>query len=120
MKTFICWLIACASEIIMGLEFFAIVIIKSNNLIIKDMSSNKEASDYFFIFSCLATLIFAIFIMIYTYRNIDEVISRQFKWKNSRVSTFDYRLKYSLSRGILALPVGVMLFYAIWLLFNFQ
>lgn len=120
MKTFICWLIACASEIIMGLELFAIVIIKSNNLIIKDMSSNQKASDYFLIFSCLATLIFAIFITIYTYRNIDEVISRQFKWKNSRVSAFNYRLKYSLNCGILALPVGAMLFYAIWLLFNFQ
>lgn len=120
MKTFICWLIASAAEIIIGLEFFAIVIIKSKNLIIKDLSSNKELLDDFFIFSCIATLIFAIFIIIYTYRNIEEVISRQFKWRNSRVSTFDYRLKYSLGRGGMALLIGGLLFYAIYLLFNLQ
>lgn len=120
MKTFICWLIACASEIIIGIEILSIVIIRSNNLVIKDMSSNEEASVYFFLFSCLATLIFAICIIIYTYRNIEEVISRQFKWRNSKVSAFDYRLKYSFSRGVLALPIGGLLFYAIGLLFNFQ
>lgn len=120
MKTFLCWLIGFASEIIIVLEILAIVLINMHNVSIADFSSNESASSTFFIAACIASLIFAIFVIVFTYRNIEEVISRQFKWRNSRASSFDYRLKYSLGRGLMAILISGIFFYGLGVLLNIQ
>jgi hypothetical protein len=39
----------------------------------------------------------------FTYRNIDEILSRSARWRTSNVKKFDIRLKYSINRSLDAL-----------------
>ena len=39
---------------------------------------------------------------IYTFKNFDEVTSRRMLWRNSNVSLFDTRLRYTINRFLLA------------------
>lgn len=43
-------------------------------------------------------LIFSTIVAVYTYNNFSEVVSRRMIWRNSNVSMFNERLKYSINR----------------------
>ncbi|MDR0982490.1 MAG: hypothetical protein LBM07_04515 [Culturomica sp.] len=42
--------------------------------------------------------VISVFVAVYTYINIDEVLSRRMLWRNSNVSIFEYSLLYTLDR----------------------
>lgn len=54
--------------------------------------------------------------MIYTYKNFEEVVSQQFKYRNSNVEKFDYRLKYSWDRFRVTFLICVLATYIIGIL----
>ena len=55
------------------------------------------------------------FIAVYTYINIDEVLSRRMLWRNSNVSIFEYSLLYTLDRFCnISLSIVVCTFW-LWL-----
>lgn len=94
MKTFNCWLIANVLPYVVAIScYFAIggLGLRMNCF---------SFWDYFVVFGCGG--IFSIIVMIYTYCNIEEVLSCRFIWGNSNVSIFSFSLIYTLRKGILA------------------
>lgn len=120
MKTFICWLIARAPETIIVLEILVMAIVKEKHIIISDKLSIQESALDYLLVAVIGCVLFPLMIMIYTYRNIDEVISKQFKWRNSKVDSFHYRLSYSWNRCQMSFVVCLLFFYILSLLFKFQ
>lgn len=59
--------------------------------------------------------IFSIIVMIYTYCNIEEVLSCRFIWGNSNVSIFSFSLIYTLRKGILAFLLPGAIYFSIFL-----
>lgn len=53
--------------------------------------------------------------MIYTYCNIEEVLSCRFIWGNSNVSIFSFSLIYTLRKGILAFLLPGAIYFSIFL-----
>ena len=85
MKTFNCWLIANVLPYVVAIScYFAIggLGLRMNCF---------SFWDYFVVFGCGG--IFSIIVMIYTYCNIEEVLSCRFIWGNSNVSIFSFSLR---------------------------
>ena len=107
MKTFNCWLIANVLPYVVAIScYFAIggLGLRMNCF---------SFWDYFVVFGCGG--IFSIIVMIYTYCNIEEVLSCRFIWGNSNVSIFSFSLIYTLRKGILAFLLPGAIYFSIFL-----
>ena len=107
MKTFNCWLIANVLPYVVAIScYFAIggLGLRMNCF---------SFWDYFVVFGCGG--IFSIIVMIYTYCNIEEVLSCRFIWGNSNVSIFSFSLIYTLRKGILAFLLPGAIYFSILL-----
>ena len=107
MKTFNCWLIANVLSYVVAIScYFAIggLGLRMNCF---------SFWDYFVVFGCGG--IFSIIVMIYTYCNIEEVLSCRFIWGNSNVSIFSFSLIYTLRKGILAFLLPGAIYFSILL-----
>lgn len=101
MKTFWCWFLANFPSVFIILGIFFGAYIGENNIVIADILSDNSIATIYFIVSAIFSFLLSLGVTVYVYRNIDEVISRRFKWGNSNVGKFDFRLKYSLRQGAL-------------------
>lgn len=99
MKTIFCWIIANLEGFIAIILFYVMVCAAFQvNPINQDIQISQTALINLLIGSLILAFIFAIITAIFTYRNFDEVISRQFRWRNSNVELFSAQLKYTFSR----------------------
>ncbi len=95
MKTFLCWLISRSPKTILFIEVLIILFLNEEHIVISNVLSDKSVMLKFLLSAGILSIIFPLLIMIYTYKNFEEVVSQQFKYRNSNVEKFDYRLKYS-------------------------
>jgi hypothetical protein len=105
MKTFNCWLIANILPYAVIISFF---------LSMPGLESRINSFsfwDYFVVFGCGG--IFSIIVMIYTYCNIDEILSCRFIWGNSNVSIFSFSLIYTFRKGVLAFLLPGAIYFSI-------
>ena len=107
MKTFNCWLIANVLPYVVAISCY--IAIGCIGLRMNCFSF----WDYFVVFGCGG--IFSIIVMIYTYCNIEEVLSCRFIWGNSNVSIFSFSLIYTLRKGILAFLLPGAIYFSIFL-----
>lgn len=110
MKTFLCWLIANFHMPIIVCGIFAGAYIGEKNIIISDILADKDALKSYYILSAIFTTLISILVVVFTYKNINEIISRRFRWGNSNVKFMDFKFKYSLKQGILCFIALSILF----------
>lgn len=106
MKTFNCWLIANVLPYVVAIScYFAIG------------GLGLRMNCFLFGIICSIWLwgYFSIIVMIYTYCNIEEVLSCRFIWGNSNVSIFSFSLIYTLRKGILAFLLPGAIYFSILL-----
>jgi len=102
-STIKCWLIANL-ETLGGISFLFFLFacsIYGNSHTKMVQPTNGNIPTFYWIIIGITTLIsiyFSILVAIFTYRNFEEVVDRRMLWRNSNVSMFHARLKYSLSR----------------------
>jgi len=97
-ETLKCWLIANVESIS---TIFVISIILRYKSYEKTLPNGIEisTSNWYLIGALiLLGLIFSTIVAVFTYNNFREVVSRQMIWRNSNVSMFNERLKYSINR----------------------
>ena len=93
-------------ESVGGIAFMAIGIICIKALIMvcyfKDCTINYLPYVALFVDSVatIYSIVLGIRIGKWTYANIDEVIPRRAKWRNSKVDIYSFSLNYSINRGI--------------------
>jgi hypothetical protein len=73
----------------------------------------KKIMSQFWIVLPIASVI-SLFLAVYTYRHVDEVISRRMLYRNSRVSLFEYSWRYTLER-FCSIAVATVIFI-VWIL----
>ena len=108
MKTLMCWLIANLESHLI-IIFLCALMYKLNTSpnhvqIIFSKFLAPESISLLIILVILA-FIFSLWTAIFTYKNFNEVISRQFRWRNSNVEIFSSRLYYTSSRFAFAMTV---------------
>lgn len=116
MKTFLCWLISRSPKTILFIEVLVILFLNEKHIVISDVLSDKSVMFKFLLSASILSIIVSLLIMIYTYKNFEEVISQQFKYKSSNVEKFDYRLKYSWDRFKVTFIICVLATYIIGIL----
>lgn len=97
-ETIKCWFIANIESIS---AFLLISIIFRYEAYSKTIPENIQVTTLNWIiigFFTLFAFVFSTIIAVYTYKNFSEVVSRRMIWRNSNVSMFDERLKYSINR----------------------
>lgn len=116
MKTFLCWLISRSPKTILFIEVLVILFLNEKHIVISDVLSDKSVMFKFLLSASILSIIISLLIMIYTYKNFEEVVSQQFKYKSSNVEKFDYRLKYSWDRFKVTFIICVLATYIIGIL----
>lgn len=116
MKTFLCWLISRSPKTILFIEVLIILFLNEEHIVISNVLSDKSVMLKFLLSAGILSIIFPLLIMIYTYKNFEEVVSQQFKYRNSNVEKFDYRLKYSWDRFRVTFLICVLATYIIGIL----
>jgi len=116
-ETIKCWLIANIESII---AFLVISIFLRYKAYVKTIPEDIHISTLHWIiigFFTFFGLVFSTIIAVYTYKNFSEVVSRRMIWRNSNVSMFNDRLKYSINRFgstfacILFLLINIYMFF---------
>ncbi len=77
----------------------------------------EKLSWFWVIIISIGALAFGLFTSVYANRNFDDVVSRRFLYRNSDVSVFEYRWKYTFNRlyagfmTVFAIGVQLLLFF---------
>ncbi len=120
MKTIFCWLIANLESHLGMMVLFVLFypqfsdkneISQKTEKLSSVIKGSEDIAINSLIVCVIVAFILAILTAVFTYRNFDEVISRQFKWRNSNVERFEARLNYTLTRFMWS-----MIVYCIYLL----
>lgn len=86
MKTFLCWLISRSPKTILFIEVLIILFLNEEHIVISNVLSDKSVMLKFLLSAGILSIIFPLLIMIYTYKNFEEVVSQQFKYRNTLLS----------------------------------
>lgn len=112
MKIFLSWILAKQTGVAaLGLFvlFFCYSVLRKTDI----------GLDFFylpFFISLPFCLIYAIWAVVFTYRNYDEVYSRSKRWRKSNVEKFDSRLGYCFGMFFKSLFTSVVFFVALAML----
>ena len=90
MRTFLSWLLAKQT----GIAALGLFVMFFCYTVIVKAGINMECFFLPFIISLPFCLLYAIWAVVYTYRNFDEVYSRSKRWRKSNVEKLDSRLGY--------------------------